>query len=117
MTLDQLLTYALTKPGTEETLPFGPEALVLKVAGKMWLLIALDSKPLQLNAKCDPERATELRARYPAHILPGYHMSKKHWNTLILDGTLPNSLVTELLDHSYQLVVASLTRAQRAQLP
>jgi predicted DNA-binding protein (MmcQ/YjbR family) len=103
MTLGDLIDYALTKPETEETLPFGPDVLVLKTNGKSFLLISLNSDPVQFNAKCDPEKALQLRESYNG-ILPGYHMNKKHWNTVLLDGTLPPQLVRELIDHSYELV-------------
>ena len=103
MTLGDLIDYALTKPETEETLPFGPDVLVLKTNGKSFLLISLNSDPVQFNAKCDPEKALQLRESYDG-ILPGYHMNKKHWNTVLLDGTLPPQLVRELIDHSYELV-------------
>ena len=103
MNLEQVIEYALAKPETEESLPFGPDVLVVKVKGKLFILIPLDSHPLRFNLKCDPERAMELRERYAA-ITPGYHMNKRHWNTLVMDGTLPPSLVRELIDHSYELV-------------
>jgi len=103
MSLDLLREHALAKPDVEESLPFGPDVLVFKVSGKVFLLIPLDSHPLQFNAKCDPERALELREAYPT-ILPGYHMNKTHWNTVILDGSVPIPLVRELIDHSYALV-------------
>jgi predicted DNA-binding protein (MmcQ/YjbR family) len=103
MTLGDLIDYALTKPETEETLPFGPDVLVLKTNGKSFLLISLNSDPVQFNAKCDPEKALQLREMYDG-IVPGYHMNKKHWNTVLLDGTLPPQLVRELIDHSYELV-------------
>lgn len=105
MTLDQILDYSLAKPDTEETLPFGPDVLVLKVKGKVFLLIPLDKIPLQFNAKCNPDRAIELREEY-ASIIPGYHMNKKHWNTIIMDGTVSSKLIYELIDHSYELVLA-----------
>ena len=105
MTLDQLLEHSLTKPHVEESFPFGPEVLVLKVKGKVFLLIPLNTDPLQFNVKCNPERALQLRDEYIA-IIPGYHMNKKHWNTIILDGTVPSSLIYELIDHSYALVSA-----------
>jgi predicted DNA-binding protein (MmcQ/YjbR family) len=105
MTLDQLLEHSLTKPDVEESFPFGPEVLVLKVKGKVFLLIPLNTDPLQFNVKCNPERALQLRDEYIA-IIPGYHMNKKHWNTIILDGTVPSSLIYELIDHSYALVSA-----------
>lgn len=112
MTIDQLREYALAKPDTEETLPFGPDVLVMKVNGKVFLLIPLDTDPLQFNAKCDPERAIELREQY-ASILPGYHMNKQHWNTIILDGTVPMKLVRELINHSYELVAKKKTTKKR----
>jgi predicted DNA-binding protein (MmcQ/YjbR family) len=105
MTLDQLLEHSLTKPDVEESFPFGPEVLVLKVKGKVFLLISLNTDPLQFNVKCNPERALQLRDEYIS-IIPGYHMNKKHWNTIILDGTVPSSLIYELIDHSYALVSA-----------
>jgi predicted DNA-binding protein (MmcQ/YjbR family) len=105
----------LAKTGAEETTPFGPDVLVYKVAGKMFALTVPDDFPSRINLKCDPERAVLLRDEYPA-ITPGYHMSKRHWNTLVLDGSLPTSLVRELIDHSYDLVVASLPKAERAKL-
>ena len=103
MTLGDLLDYTLAKPETEETLPFGPDVLVLKTREKAFLLIPLDAFPLRFNAKCDPERAVFLRAAHQS-ILPGYHMNKKHWNTIILDGSIPPALVLELIDQSYSLV-------------
>ena len=105
MTLDQLLEYALAKPEVEQSLPFGPDVLVLKTNTKMFLLIPLDSDPLRFNAKCDPERAIQLREGYKG-IIPGYHMNKKLWNTVLLDGSVPGALVRELIDHSYQLIRA-----------
>ena len=112
MTIDQLRDYALAKPDTEETLPFGPDVLVMKVLGKVFLLISLDTVPVQFNAKCDPERAIELREQYVS-ILPGYHMNKQHWNTIILDGSVPMKLVRELIDHSYELVTKKKTTKKR----
>lgn len=106
MTLGELLDYALAKPDTEESLPFGPDVLVLKTNGKMFLLIPLDTEPVRFNAKCDPERSVVLREQYEG-VLPGYHMDKKHWNTVILDGSVPNSLARELIDHSYELIRSS----------
>jgi predicted DNA-binding protein (MmcQ/YjbR family) len=94
----------LALPAAVETLPFGPDVVVYKVAGKIFGLASLTDLPTRINLKCDPERSLELRDRY-ASILPGYHMSKKHWNTLILDGSLPSKLIRELVQHSYDLVV------------
>jgi len=109
MTLDRLLDHSLSKQNVEETFPFGPDVLVLKVHGKVFLLIPLNVHPIQFNAKCDPERALLLREEY-ASIIPGYHMNKKHWNTIILDGTIPSSLIFELVDHSYDLVSDSASK-------
>jgi len=115
MDLDTLREYCLAKPATEETLPFGPDALVFKVAGKMFLLIALDEEPLRFNAKCDPEQAEELRERYPC-VQPGYHMNKKHWNTITIDGSVSSATLKQWIDHSYDLVVKSLPAKVREEL-
>lgn len=115
MDLDTLREYCLSKPATEETLPFGPDALVFKVAGKMFLLIGLDEDPLQFNVKCDPEEAEELRERYPC-VQPGYHMNKKHWNTVIIDGSVSTALLKKWIDQSYELVVNSLPVKAREKL-
>lgn len=112
MSLDLIRDYALSKPEVEETLPFGPDVVVFKVRSKAFLLIPLDSHPVQFNAKCDPERALELRETY-ASIVPGYHMNKTHWNTVVLDGSVPVALVRELIDHSYELVTAKGKRKPR----
>jgi predicted DNA-binding protein (MmcQ/YjbR family) len=104
MNIEQLQEYCLHKPGVEEALPFGPDTLVYKVKGKAFLLTGLDSHPLQFNVKCDPDKAIELREEYPLHVLPGYHMNKKHWNTIVVDGTLNNKQLQEFIDHSYELV-------------
>ncbi len=104
MNIEQLREYCLHKPNTEETTPFGPDNLVYKVNGKMFLLVGLDNQPLQFNVKCDPDKAIELREEYPQQVLPGFHMNKKHWNTIIVDGKLSSRLLKELIDHSYELV-------------
>ena len=103
MDIEQLRDYALSKPEAEETLPFGPDTLVFKVNGKMFLLTGFDNHPLQFNVKCDPDEALELREQY-ACIIPGFHMNKKHWNTVIIDGTLSLKQLQQLIDNSYQLV-------------
>jgi predicted DNA-binding protein (MmcQ/YjbR family) len=103
------------KPGAVEDYPFGDEVAVFKVAGKMFALVPLGEAPGSVSLKCDPDFATSLRDRYAA-ITPGYHLSKRHWNTVTLDGSVPGEEVLELIDHSYDLVVARLTRAQRDQL-
>ncbi len=115
MDIEQLRLYCLSKPCVTEEFPFGPDTLVFKVGGKLFALTGLENYPTTFNAKCDPERAIELRAEYPA-IAPGWHMNKKHWNTVTLDGSLRAELVEELIDHSYELVCKSLTRKVRAEL-
>lgn len=113
--LEQIHLNLISRPQTTEEFPFGPEAAVYKVAGKMFAILSPDKLPPALNLKCDPDRAVELRAEYEA-ILPGYHMNKKHWNTLELDGSLPDPLVIELIDHSFELVVAGLPKKLREEL-
>ena len=103
MDLEQLREYTLSKPDAEETQPFGPDNLVYKVNGKMFLLTSFDSFPLQFNVKCDPELALELREQYAA-VIPGFHMNKKHWNTVIIDGSISNKELQKMIDHSYELV-------------
>jgi predicted DNA-binding protein (MmcQ/YjbR family) len=103
MDLEHLREYALSKPEVEETQPFGPDNLVYKVNRKMFLLTSFDSIPLQFNLKCDPELALELREQYAA-VIPGYHMNKKHWNTIIVDGSISLKKLHEMIDHSYNLV-------------
>lgn len=112
MDLPDAISHFLSKPGAGETTPFGPDVLVYKVGGKMFALAVPDEFPARINLKCDPERALALRDEHDA-IIPGYHMNKRHWNTLVLDGSLPAQLVRELIDHSYELVVASLPKTRR----
>ncbi|MCB0153612.1 MAG: MmcQ/YjbR family DNA-binding protein [Anaerolineae bacterium] len=115
MELQQLQTYLLEKKGVTEEQPFGPEVLVFKVLGKMFALLAWQERPLHLSLKCDPDLAITLRSQYPA-VTPGYHLNKKHWNTLTLDGSLPEAEVLGLIDHSYALVVKTLKKADREKL-
>ena len=103
MDIEQLREYCIGKPDVEEGFPFGPEVLVFKVSGKMFLLLPLDTLPLQFNVKCDPEKAIELREQYSS-VIPGYHMNKNHWNTVIADGSLSNTLLQQFIDDSYELV-------------
>ena len=116
MNVDTFRDYCLNKKGVSEGLPFGPDNLVLKVMGKMFSIVSLDEVPLRANLKCDPERALQLREEYEENILPGYHMNKQHWNTLVLDGRLDPRLVFELIDHSYELVVDGLTNKLKKEL-
>jgi len=114
MDIEEIRAYCLTKNGVEEGFPFGDTTLVLKVGGKIFVLINLDSDP-SMNLKCEPGRAIELREVYPA-IIPGYHMNKKHWNTVVLDGSLSKRLIMEMIDHSYDLVYQSLPIRLRLDL-
>jgi len=104
MDIESLREYCLSKPGVEETLPFGPDTLVFKVEGKMFLLVGLDEEQLSFNVKCDPGKAIELREEYSC-VLPGYHMSKKHWNTIVVDGSVSSKQLNEWIDWSYNLVL------------
>lgn len=101
-------------PSATEEQPFGPEVVVYKVMGKMYALSAYET-PLTVNLKCNPDRSLELRRQYDS-VQPGYHMNKKHWNTLTLDGSLPHSLVTELIQHSYDLVVQGLSKKDQKKV-
>ena len=112
---DRVIAACQAEPGAVEDYPFGDEVAVFKVVGRMFALVPLGQAPGSISLKCDPDRAIGLRARYPG-ITPGYHLSKRHWNTVTLDGSVPDEEVLELIDHSYDLVVAQLTKAQRAQL-
>ncbi|MFZ1617688.1 MAG: MmcQ/YjbR family DNA-binding protein [Flavobacteriales bacterium] len=114
MNIEQFRQLCLEKPGTTEETPFGPDTLVLKVMGKMFALTDMNSFE-SVNLKCDPERAVALREEHDG-ITPGYHMSKVHWNTVTTDGRVKDSLLRELLDHSYALVVAALPKKVRAEL-
>jgi len=107
MNIEQIREYCLKKKSVTEEFPFDEETLVFKVSGKMFLLASLEAIPLQINLKCDPEKAIELREEYEA-VQPGYHMNKKHWNTVILDGSIPARIFRVWIDHSYNLVVAGL---------
>lgn len=104
MDIESLREYALQKNGATEGFPFGEDTLVFKVKEKMFLLLSLDSIPPQFNAKCEPDKAIDLREQYPGTVLPGYHMNKKHWNTIILDGVLSSQQIKEMVDDSYNLV-------------
>ena len=115
MNVETLREYCLSKKAVTEDFPFGETTLVFRVMEKIFLLVALDASPLQFNAKCNPEKAVELREEYDA-IKPGYHMNKKHWNTIVIDGTIPNALIKEMIDDSYDLIVQSLPKKLRDSL-
>ena len=103
MNIEQIHEYALSMEGAEETTPVGDNVIVYKVNNKMFLLLPLNTAPVQFNAKCDPDTAIELRDQYSC-IIPGYHMSKKHWNTVIIDGTLTARQLKDFILDSYNLV-------------
>ncbi len=108
----ELRELCLALPGAAEEFPFGDEVSVFKVGGKMFALSSLDADPLQVSVKCEPEFAAHLRAAYPA-VAPGYHLNKRHWNTITIDGSLPGHTVADLIRDSYDLVVATLPRTSR----
>jgi len=115
MNLDQLRDYCLAKPAATESLPFGPDTLVFKVANKMYAVSGLNEENLRVNLKCNPDYAVELRERYEA-IKPGWHMNKQHWNTVCIEsGDLRDDFIRELIDHSYDLIVRSLSRKVKAE--
>lgn len=115
MNIETFREYCLSKKGVTEEFPFDEHTLVFKVMGKMFALSGLERLPMQVNLKCDPERAIELREEYDGAIIAGYHMSKVHWNTVILE-LVPPKLVAELIDHSYELVVSKFTKKLKAEL-
>lgn len=112
MDIETLREYCLSKKAVTEDFPFGEITLVFRVKEKIFLLVSLDADPLQFNAKCNPEKAIELREEYEA-IQPGYHMNKKHWNTVVIDGSIPSKLIKEMIDDSYQLIVQALPKKVR----
>jgi predicted DNA-binding protein (MmcQ/YjbR family) len=101
--------------GAEETFPFGPENSVFKVDGKMFAISRLDGDPLRVSVKCEPALAEQLRAAHAA-IIPGYHLNKRHWNTIVIDGSLPDQMIADMIEDSYDLVVSRLSRARRRAL-
>ncbi|MDE3742642.1 MmcQ/YjbR family DNA-binding protein [Maribacter polysaccharolyticus] len=115
MNIEAFRDYCIAKKGITEEFPFDEHTLVFKVMGKMFALVPLERVPSQANLKCDPERAISLREEYDGMITPGYHMSKVHWNTLFIEE-LPDALVKDLVDHSYDLVVSKFTKKLKAEL-
>jgi len=114
LNIESFRSYCLSKKGVTEEFPFDENTLVYKVMGKMFALTDLEQFE-SINLKCDPERAMQLREEFPA-VLPGYHMSKKHWNTVLMDGSIPDRTIRSWIDDSYDLVVASLSKPLRQQL-
>ncbi len=115
MTPKQLRDHCLSFTGAEETFPFGPETSVFKVAGKIFALSALDDVPLRVSLKCEPLVAEQLRAAHPS-VLPGYHLNKRHWNTVIVDGAIPERMMSDIIEDSYDLVVSKLPLSRRRAL-
>ncbi|MGW2778990.1 MmcQ/YjbR family DNA-binding protein [Streptomyces olivaceoviridis] len=116
MTPGELRAFCLSFNAAVEDFPFSPEISVFKVLGRMFALTHLDARPLTVNLKCDPEDAIRLRGEQEGLIVPGWHMNKRHWNTVTVDAGLPDRLVRELVEDSYDLVVAGLPRAERLRL-
>ena len=111
----ELRDYGLAFPGSTETFPFAPETSVFKVAGKMFALSQLAQRPLQVSVKCEPLLAQRHRDAHPA-VLPGYHLNKRHWNTVIIDGSIPDRMIKDMIEDSYDLVVSGLPRSRRRAL-
>ena len=112
---DALRDWCLARPGVTEERPFGPITTVFKVSGKVFALSALEREPLEISLKCDPDLAQALRRDHPA-IRPGYHLNKRHWNTVLCDGSLPDAMIIDMVEDSYDLVVEGLPRATRDRL-
>ena len=115
MDVETFREYCLGKPDVTEGTPFGETVLVFKVGGKMFALVALDEIPPRANLKCDPDLALELRDRYE-QVQPGYHMNKRHWNTVEIESGIPVAELRTMIDHSYELVVKSLPKKAREKL-
>lgn len=114
MDAERFRAYCLAKPNATESTPFGPDNVVFKVGGKMFALLALEEVPPRANLKCDPDLALELRDRYD-DVQPGYHMNKKHWNTVVLEGEIPAAELRTMIDHSYELVARTTKRPPESQ--
>ena len=111
----KLRDHCLALPGSAETYPFGPETSVFKVSGKIFAISRLKEPPLRVSLKCEPLLAEQLREAHPA-VLPGYHLNKRHWNTVIIDGSLPERMVKDMIEDSYDLIVSKLPRSRRRAL-
>ena len=112
MNLEELRDYCLSLPHVTEDMPFGEDILVFRICNRIFVLTSLESVPLRVSLKCDPERAIELREQYPNKIIAGYHLNKKHWNTVLLEG-LPPALIKEMIQHSYDQVLAKVPKKER----
>lgn len=113
MNIESFRNYCLAKKGVEESFPFDEVTLVFKVMGKIFAITGLDAEEFKVNLKCDPDWAVELREEHPDEILPGWHMNKHHWNTVHFEGSLDAAFLKKLIDHSYDLIVASLPKKLR----
>ena len=115
MNLEELRDYCLSLPHVTEDMPFGEDILVVRICNRIFVLTSLESVPLRVSLKCDPDRAIELREQYPDKIIAGYHLNKKHWNTVLLEG-LPPALIKEMIQHSYDQVLAKVPKKEREML-
>ena len=115
MNLEELREYCLSLPHVTEDMPFDEDILVFRICNRIFVLTSLESVPLRVSLKCDPERAIELREQYPDKIVAGYHLNKKHWNTVLLEG-LPLTLIDEMIIDSYMLVVEKIPKKERESL-
>lgn len=113
MNVEEIREYAIALPDVEESFPFDDQTLVFKTGGKIFLLLSLDAQPISFNVKCNPEKAIELREEYEA-VKPGYHMNKKHWNTVVCDGSLGEAFLKEQIDHSYDLIAKAKPKKKGA---
>lgn len=116
MNVEQLRDYCLSKKGVSESLPFDEHTLVFKVMGKIFAIVPLERTPAQVNLKCDPEKAIELREQFPDGVIAGYHMNKKHWNTVFIEDHLPPNMLVGMVDDSYDLIVAKLPKKLQQEL-
>lgn len=116
MNIEELRSYCISKKGVTESFPFDEHTLVFKVMGKVFAITGLERIPAEVNLKCDPERAIELREEYDGFIYPGYHMNKKHWNSVKIENNIPNGIIINLIDHSYDLIVGNLTKKLKEEL-
>ena len=115
MNLEELREYCLSLPYVTEDMPFGEDVLVFRICNRIFVLTNLESVPLRVSLKCNPERAIELRELYPEQIVAGYHLNKKHWNTVLLES-LPETLIKEMIQHSYNQVLAKVPKKERETL-
>ena len=115
MNLEELREYCLSLPHVTEDMPFGEDILVFRICNRIFVLTSLNTVPLRVSLKCDPDRAIELREQYPDKIIAGYHLNKKHWNTVLLEG-LPPALIKEMIQHSYDQVLAKVPKKEREKL-